>query len=142
MKTFILKKTAGTSLNEIYGDIKNGGRFIVYCYCISIVALTFKQISPPYFIRPGEPTSKYRLKYTIRSLLFGWWGLPWGPIHTIDRILINNKNGGGLDITEEIVQKLQLTYLGKDNESTFEEDIILEYGDEEVANSTKQNGSI
>ncbi len=89
MKVYSIKKTSNLSIEEIITDINKGGKFISYGYCVSIVALTFRLTSSPYFIKSTELPSKYRLKYNILSLLFGWWGLPWGPIYTLEMARLN-----------------------------------------------------
>jgi hypothetical protein len=33
------------------------------------------------------------LPYSLGSLLLGWWGLPWGPIRTVQALVVNF-NGG------------------------------------------------
>ena len=55
-----------------------------------------------------------------------------GPIYTIDMIKINNKNGGGIDITEDILSKLKERYQDTDNNKFFDEDIIIENSDDEL----------
>jgi len=134
LKSYILKKTAGNSLSEINQSVRYGGKFVVYPYCVSILALTFRLTSSPHYIKSGEPTSKYRRKYTIYSLLFGWWGIPWGPIYTTDALVFSKKNKGDLDITDEIVNKLNLHYASRNVNEPFETDIIVEYSDGELAN--------
>ncbi|MCU0435404.1 MAG: hypothetical protein MUC87_18245 [Bacteroidia bacterium] len=104
MKKFSLKKTNGHTLEQIHAEINAGGKFVTYGYCISVVAFTYRLISSPHFIKAGETNSKYRSKYNLLSLIFGWWGFPWGPIHTIEMVRVNMKTGG-VDITDEIMEK-------------------------------------
>lgn len=132
MKSYVLKKTAGSSLNDIYQAIKQDGKFVVYPYCVSIIALTFRLMSPPHFIKPYEATSKYRRKYTVYSLLFGWWGIPSGPIYTTEALLFHKRNKGELDITEEVLKKLKSTYSDRNINEPFERDIVIEYNREEL----------
>jgi hypothetical protein len=132
MKVYKIKHTAGISLNEFYNDLENGGRIIIYGYCVSIVAKTFRLTSSPYFIKPGEKYSKYRMSYTIYSLLFGWWGLPWGPIYTIDMIRINYKNGGGVDTTDELLDKIKQKYPDTKSREVLAEDLTIEFHEKEL----------
>ena len=132
MKTYIIKKTSGLSSEQIYNIVSQGGRFVMYGYCISILALTLRRVSSPYFIKSGERLSKYRLRYNIFSLLFGWWGLPWGPIYTIDMIKINLKNGGGVDITEDILMKIKQKYGDSNIGEIHTEDIAIDYDEKEL----------
>ncbi|MFA6059260.1 MAG: hypothetical protein WC756_13735 [Taibaiella sp.] len=43
------------------------------------------------YIAIGNPESLDKINNAslIRTLLLGWWGLPWGPIKTIQAMLIN-----------------------------------------------------
>jgi hypothetical protein len=34
-------------------------------------------------------------------MLLGWWGIPWGPIYTIQSFWVNFT--GGRDVTREII---------------------------------------
>ena len=131
MKTYTIQKTAGLSLEQLYSNLSVGGRIITYGYCISIVALTFRLTSTPYFIRPGEKLNKYAWAYNLRSMLFGWWGIPWGPIYTIDMLKINRKHGG-IDITDEILEKIKEQYSPADENKVLEEDLTVEYSEHEL----------
>jgi len=90
------------TLDELKKKIDSGSRFIIFQYCISVFfAVTLKRFSPVIFINPDERLSKYYKRYNILSLIFGWWGLPWGPVYTIKYVNFNKK--GGIDYTEEIM---------------------------------------
>ncbi len=93
--------TEGLSEEQIEEELRQGARFVTYLYCISIGIMTFKRSSDLYFLRPGEHGVVKGLGYTIVSLLLGWWGIPWGPIYTIQSLWVNL--GGGRDVTEDIL---------------------------------------
>jgi hypothetical protein len=38
--------------------------------------------------------------YSTATLLVGWWGIPWGPIRTIQYVVRNSKGGVRVPITE------------------------------------------
>lgn len=42
------------------------------------------------------------IAYTGATLLFGWWGIPWGPIYTV-RAIVRNTLGGKRVTLEKIV---------------------------------------
>ena len=44
------------------------------------------------------------LPYTLLSAVLGWWGIPWGPIYTVQSIASNIK--GGKDVTQQILASL------------------------------------
>jgi hypothetical protein len=128
VKRFKIRKTAGMSVNQLYNEVSIGGRIVIYGYCISIIVLTFRLVSSPYYIKPGEKASKYRGKYSLLSLLMGWWGLPWGPIYTLEMLKINsNKQGGATDVTEDVLLKLQEKYTSEEAKKIADKDITIEY---------------
>lgn len=132
MRTYTIQKTSGLTLNELYKGLDEGGKIVIYGYCISLLAVTLRRISPPHYIKPGERPSKYGLRYNLRSLILGWWGLPWGPVYTIDMIKINLKNGGGVDITDDILTKLVQKFGTLTNNEIFSEDITIDFDDNEL----------
>ncbi len=91
----------GTTRGEIEAEIRRGGRFVIYPYCISLVIVTFKRFSDIYFVRAEEGHSGRIALYTLISLVLGWWGIPWGPIYTIQSIAANF--GGGKNVTQEVL---------------------------------------
>jgi hypothetical protein len=90
----------GLSQSEIDFEIQRGAKFVLFQYCVSIVVLTFKRPSDIYFIRLGENAAVKSLSFTLLSLVAGWWGIPWGPIYTIQSVY-NNLNGGK-DVTLQV----------------------------------------
>lgn len=90
------------SLSELEQKISNGSRFITFQYCVSVFfAVTLQRFSPAVLIDRDDEVVKLRKKYNILSLIFGWWGIPWGPIYTVKSISVNKK--GGLDVTDDIM---------------------------------------
>ncbi|EHQ26215.1 hypothetical protein [Mucilaginibacter paludis] len=134
MKSYTIKKTAGISIEQLYDDLSHGGRIVSYGYCVSIIAMTYRLMSSPHFIRPDEKISKYRMGYNLRSLILGWWGLPWGPIYTIDMIKINAKTGGGIDVTEDLLIKIQQQYSGSNTKEILSQDLTVNYNQYELIN--------
>ena len=82
-------------------EINQGGKFVVYQFCISILVITFKRSSNIYFISHEQNAVVKGLPYTLLSLVLGWWGIPWGPIYTIQSVWVNFK--GGKDVTQEVL---------------------------------------
>ena len=80
---------AGLSNEEIYWELRNGAKFVVYHYCVSVIVLSFFRDSQVHFIRSNESAVWKGMKYTLLSALLGWWGVPFGPILTIIAIVIN-----------------------------------------------------
>ena len=88
-------------------EINQGGKFVVYQYCISILVMTFKRSSGIYFIKSEENAVIKGLGFTLLTFLLGWWGIPWGPIYTIQSIIVNFQ--GGKDVTAEVFAALSNT---------------------------------
>ena len=89
---------------ELGQELQQGGKFVIYQYCISILILTFRRSSNVYFIRHEEKAVVKGLPFTFLSLVLGWWGIPWGPIYTVQSIWVNFK--GGRDVTKEVVASM------------------------------------
>ena len=49
-----IKNTDGLTTQQIRGIVNNGGKFVMYNYCISIIFMTFKRPSSIYFVPPGK----------------------------------------------------------------------------------------
>jgi hypothetical protein len=99
------------SNSEVVTELNNGGRFVGYYFCISIVIMTFRRGSNVYFLRSGENPIRFGWKYLLISLILGWWGFPWGPIYTVQSILMAFK---GKDITKEVIAQLSRGVLHRD----------------------------
>ena len=95
----------GLTGQQISFELQRGARFVIYQYCVSILILTFKRPSGIFLIRAGESPVGRGLVYSLISILFGWWGIPWGPIYTVQSLARNF--GGGLDVTEQVLTALQ-----------------------------------
>ena len=94
----------GMSSESLNQELQKGGKFVIFEYCISIILMTFKRPSNIYFVKAGEGTAGKSIGFTLTSLLLGWWGIPWGPIHTFGSLFTNLK--GGKDVTSEVVASL------------------------------------
>jgi hypothetical protein len=99
-----IKNLNGITDQELLEEIRNGAKFVVYQYCVSILIMTFKRGSDIYFIRSGESALKPGLPFTALTFFFGWWGIPWGPIYTIGSFITNFS--GGKDITHEVLASM------------------------------------
>ena len=89
---------------EINFELDRGAKFVVFQYCVSILVRTYKRPSKIYFLRPEDNALLKGLSFSVVSLLFGWWGFPYGPIWTIGTIATNFR--GGKIITGEVVTSL------------------------------------
>jgi hypothetical protein len=89
---------------QLQAEIQQGGKFVMYQYCISLLVITFKRFSNIYFISHEQNAVVKGLPFTLLSLVLGWWGIPWGPIYTIQGVWINFS--GGKDVTQEVLASM------------------------------------
>lgn len=87
------------SREQLSFELQQGGTFVRYNYCISLVVVSLKRTSV-HFVKAGESRVTRGLPFSLISLVCGWWGIPWGPIWTIQALAVNF--GGGTDITAEV----------------------------------------
>ncbi|HPO05582.1 MAG TPA: hypothetical protein PLQ36_00565 [Candidatus Gracilibacteria bacterium] len=81
------------SENELKLLNKNEAKLVVFPYCISTFFLSFIRNSDVYLIKNHESSFKYAWQFILISLIFGWWGIPWGPIYTIKSLYQCLKGG-------------------------------------------------
>src|ERR1051325_7692003 len=92
------------SSGQLQQEIGQGGKFVMYQYCISLLVITFRRSSKIYFISHEQNAILKGLPFTLLSLVLGWWGIPWGPIYTIHSLWVNFN--GGKDVTKEVVASM------------------------------------
>jgi hypothetical protein len=95
----------GLNDTEINFELQRGAKFVLYQYCISLLVVTFKRSSDIYFVRQGESRMVKGLPWIALSALLGWWGIPWGPIYTVQSLITDFR--GGKDVTTELMANLQ-----------------------------------
>ena len=94
----------GMSSNQLQFEIQRGAKLVCYQYCVSVLVMTFRRSSDVYFIPAGQSAVANGLPWTLLSVVAGWWGIPWGPIFTIQSLITNFK--GGKDITANLAAQL------------------------------------
>ena len=99
-----IKNIEGLSGAEVRKLVSEGGKFVLYKYCISIVIASFNNPSAVYFIRPNQSAVSPAIGMLFVNLFLGWWGIPWGPIYTIGNI--GTILSGGKDVTIEIMSQI------------------------------------
>ena len=99
-----IKNADGLTVAELNYELSNGGKFVMYQYCISILIMTFRRSSDIYFIKGGESSFKHGITYSILTFLLGWWGIPWGPIYSIGALYTNFS--GGKNVTQQVLDSM------------------------------------
>lgn len=92
------------SSGHLQQELQQGGKFVMYQYCVSLLIITFRRSSNIYLIRHEDNAVVKGLPFTLLSLVLGWWGIPWGPIFTIQSIWVNFS--GGKDVTQEVLTSI------------------------------------
>lgn len=96
-----IKGIEGLTVNDLNREVERGAKFVQYYYTISIVVMTFKRPTSIYFVRGGESAVGKGIWFSIITFVFGWWGIPWGPIYSIGSLFTNFT--GGKDLTTAIM---------------------------------------
>ena len=92
------------TLEELNNEIENGARFVIFTYTFSIIFLTIRRPTKDiYFVKNEELPIKYGYPFLLISILFGWWGIPFGLIYTPMSIY---DAFCGKDVTEEVYNSL------------------------------------
>lgn len=99
-----IRGTEGLDPAAVGEEVLRGGRFVLFPYCFSILILTFRRATNVRFLRAGEDGGGTAIGCSIFTLLFGWWGIPWGPIWTISSLITNAR--GGKDVTGPVLNGL------------------------------------
>jgi hypothetical protein len=108
-----IKGIENMTISQLNSELSDGGKFVVYEYCISLLIMTFKRSSNVYYIKPGENAFVKSIPYTAISLIIGWWGIPWGPIYTLTSTFTNIC--GGKDVTKVIISSINTRVVAQQN---------------------------
>jgi hypothetical protein len=90
----------GMTEEEIKFEVMRGARFVYYIWCVSVIVITFKRPSKIYFLRSGENRFLKGLPFALLTLVAGWWGIPWGPIYSLQ--CLAKCLSGGEDVTSQV----------------------------------------
>jgi hypothetical protein len=83
----------GLSLQDVEEEVLAGARFVVFSTCVSMILVTQRRAGDVHFVRADDPFPKAGLRAMGLTLLLGWWGIPWGPFHTVGALATNLKGG-------------------------------------------------
>jgi len=86
---------------ELLHAIDNGARFVIFQYCISIIAFALVRYSPAILVFNEEELKDKALSYNRLSRVLGWWSIPYGISETLRSFRVNRE--GGVDVTEDIL---------------------------------------
>ncbi len=72
-----------------------------YQVALSFLIVAFKMPTRQY-IHGEEQTTLISTAATAVSLVFGWWGIPWGPVYTLQAIGSNVRGGLRSTVAEHL----------------------------------------
>ena len=73
-----------------------------YYLTISIIFFSVK-VASRFYIIGSENTKVINGTYSLVTFLLGWWGIPWGPIYTIQSLVSNLRGGNRIKVAELLV---------------------------------------
>ncbi len=94
--------------SRLVDELRQGGSFRMYNYCVSILVMTFRRPSRIKYVAPHESKIAAGLPFAATSFFLGWWGFPWGPVYTIGSLV--NWLGGGTDLTETVLSDIEQVF--------------------------------
>jgi hypothetical protein len=95
------------SSDQLRFELQRGAKIVCFQYCVSLLVITLRRSSDAYYIPAGESAAARGLPWTALTLVLGWWGIPWGPIFTVQSLVVNFK--GGKDLTAHFSAPLSPT---------------------------------
>lgn len=98
-----VKGLNGLTVAQVQAEVGQGGRFVQYTWCVSLLVVTYRYQSAVYFIRKDENAFLKGWPYTVATLLLGWWGIPYGVFYTLGAVYTNMD---GKCVTESILKHL------------------------------------
>lgn len=81
------------------GQVTAQPRYIVFRHVVSLIVTTIR--TPVQGIYCSSCAKSAAIRATLITSVFGWWGVPWGPIFTIVESLKNAFGGTSLQSNEE-----------------------------------------
>ena len=89
----------GFFVAELRARVAAGARVVRFEMCFSLLICTIRRQSAPFITESWQARYLRGAAYSLASLLFGPWGIPWGLIWTPWTFWVNLS--GGVDVTEE-----------------------------------------
>ncbi len=74
-----------------------------YQFAVSFLIVTFR-VDTRYYVVGHDATRTVAAVCSAISLLLGWWGIPWGPIHT-PQVVARNLRGGSRQTVRELLAR-------------------------------------
>lgn len=88
----------GETLDYLGSPINTETRLVRYRYSFSYVIATSTRSSGLCILGSRQARS-CRILCILSTLFAGWWGIPWGPVKTIQSVFVDTASGGDLSDT-------------------------------------------
>ena len=72
--------------------------------CVSLIVVSSKCPSR-FFIRGYDNIFGIGAIYSLVTLVLGWWGIPWGPVYTV-QVLYHNIRGGLKTTVAQLIEEM------------------------------------
>lgn len=82
--------------------------------CLSFIFFTTKSPSR-FFIKGQDGIFPAGLAYTFVTFLLGWWGIPWGPIYTLETFY-RNLRGGHKQVIGDLINEIEKASVVEDRQ--------------------------
>lgn len=109
------------TIEELEADIAKGGKFVIFTYTISILLVTFRRPSDIFYIKSDEYSIADGWPFFLISLFLGWWGVPWGPVYSIQSLWYAFT---GKNVTDDIKDEIML-HMRSGNPVAYDTDKLL-----------------
>jgi hypothetical protein len=96
-----------------------GTKVTQYLFCFSLIVFSVR-IPSRYYIKASLSSVLNNIAYTLCTLILGWWGLPWGPIYTLQAVF-RNIFGGIKSTVKDLIPEYELEFAKKAYENTHRE---------------------
>jgi hypothetical protein len=90
---------------EKCGRLDSTLRATVFTYVLSGIVITLRRAGSS-GIFCGSCRRKEGIKWSVLTGVLGWWGIPWGPLYTVQSLVHNAR--GGIQGAEENAEVLEM----------------------------------
>lgn len=96
-----LRRFSNMTERDFHNAVALGTRYVYFRFAFSLVLFSMVHPTRVHVVNGRKQALLRGSPYTLLTLLFGWWGLPHGPIYTIACLITNLR--GGVDVGPEVL---------------------------------------
>lgn len=88
-------------------EVTRDSQLVQYVWVVSVITLSSKM--PGRWVVPGSTGARLQATgATLCCLLLGWWGIPWGPVFTVQGLAINVRGGQTLPVAAVLAGEVDI----------------------------------